>query len=366
VLIAIWGTGGILSLLAAGPSPLTIDATVNLRVLAFTAAVVLLTGVGFGLVPAFRSTRLDLTSALKEGTVTHRRVRRPVIGQPLVVTQVALCVVILAAAALLSRSLANLRGFDAGFDRLSLLLANVDSSNVAPARPGLQLYADVLGRLRELPGVESAALSTRTPIDFSSQVRRIDVGGVLPSPGQGVSLNVVTPEYFQTFGIRLIRGRGLTDGDRQGAPRVAVVSESMATFYYRGRDPIGETFLLGGDKERTTIVGVVEDVRHEFLRTETPPKMVYSPLSQSAVALDGSAGVPNTLTVALKTLQNPAALTDDVRREIRASSRDLLLSYVRTMEEQIDAALVPEHLLAALSGAFAVVALALACVGCMA
>jgi predicted permease len=362
VLIATFGTGRILSLLAGGPSPLTIDATVNVRVLAFTAAVVLLTGIGFGLVPAFRSTRLDLTSALKEGTVTLRKARRPVIGQPLVVAQIALCVVILAAAALLSRSLANLRGFDAGFDRRNMLLANIDSSNTAVARQGLQPYLDLLGRLRRLPGVQSAALSTRTPIDFSSQVRRIDVRGVAPTPGQGVSSNVVTPEYFQTFGIRLVRGRGLAEGDRQGAPRVAVVSASMANFYFRGGDPIGETFLLGGDKERTTIVGVVEDVRHEFLRTEMPPKMVYTSLSQSAAALDGSVGVPTTLTVALR-VQSPAALIDDVRREVRASSRDLLVPYVRTMEEQIDATLVPEHLLAALSGAFGAVALALACVG---
>jgi predicted permease len=267
VMVAIWGTGAILSLFSIGPSPLLIDTTINVRVLAFTAAVVLLTGTGFGLLPATRSTRLDLASAVKDGHGTLGGARRPTLGKALVVGQVALCVLIVAAAGLLSRSLANLQGFDAGFDRQNILLADVDSAAItlsSAARMGL--YSDLLERLHVLPGVLSVSLSTRSPIDFSSQVRRIDVPGVPVVRGQGVSTNMVTAEYFRTFGINLLQGRGFTAQDRQGTSRVALVSESMAQFYYGDSNPVGRTFQLGGDEGNTTIVGVVEDVRHERLR----------------------------------------------------------------------------------------------------
>jgi putative ABC transport system permease protein len=364
IMVAIWGTDAILSLFAVGPSPLLIDTSLNVRVLAFTAAVVVLTGIGFGVVPAFRSTRLDLAPALKDGAVTLDGTRGPTLGRALVVAQIALCVLIVTAAGLLARSLGNLQSFNAGFDRENILLADVDAAATTLSPGGrVGLYSDLLERLRALPGVRSASLSTRSPIDFSSQVRRIDVPGVPVVPGQGVSTNMVTPEYFETFGIHLIQGRGFAAQDRQNTPRVALVSESMARFYFGSSDPIGRTFQLGGGQQKTTIVGVVEDVRHERLRLDVPPKMIYTLLAQRTAALDGTAGVPNQLTVTLRTNMDPGALASTLRNEVRAVSKDVMVPYLRTMNEQIDAALVPEQLLAMLSTGFAVVALLLACIG---
>jgi predicted permease len=173
----------------------------------------------------------------------------------------------------------------------------------------------------------------------------------------------VTPGYFRTFGIDRIRGRDFTSADRGGALPVAVVSRSMADLYFGETDPIGRTFQLGGEKQQRTIVGIVEDVRHEQLRVQVAPRMVYTPLEQPSSALDGVTDVPTQLTVAVRAAGDPGAMAATLRAEVRATSKDALVPYVRTMERQIAATLIPEHLLATLSAGFAAVALLLACVG---
>jgi hypothetical protein len=144
---------------------------------------------------------------------------------------------------------------------------------------------------------------------------------------------------------------------------VAVVSEALARTYFADADPIGRAFTFGGEKVGITIVGVVEDARHEALRTEAPPRMVYTPLAQPASGLDGVIRVPQQVTVAMRTRREPTLLFPTIQQEIRALNKDAMVTYVRTMEHQIDATIIPERLLAMLSAAFAVVALALASVG---
>jgi predicted permease len=228
----------------------------------------------------------------------------------------------------------------------------------------IALYASVLERLRSSPGVLSVSLSTRTPIDLSSRLNRIEVPGFQARGVHGVSPNVVAPAYFTVFGIRLLRGREFTMADHATAPKVAVVSQSMARFYFGDSDPIGRTILLGG-KNAITIVGVVEDIRHERLTAEDLPKMVYTPLAQTAsfVNFDGSNAVPERVTLALRTDAAPQALLAALRAEIRGLDRTAMVSYVRTFAQQLDAAVVRERLLATLSSAFAAFALLLACVG---
>ena len=187
----------------------------------------------------------------------------------------------------------------------------------------------------------------------------------------GVSTNVVTPEYFQTFGISVIRGRAFTDRDDAHAPKVALVSASMARFYYGESDPVGRTVILGGGRQRATltIVGVVTDVRQERLRITAPTRMVYTPLAQNTVpALDAiqrtdQPQAPPRLTVGLLTSDDPRTLAASVRDDARALSKDAVVSYVRTMDQQLDAALVRERVLATLSTAFGLLALVLAAVG---
>ena len=232
----------------------------------------------------------------------------------------------------------------------------------------MALYASLLERLRGKPGVATVSLSTRTPIDSSSRLQRIVVPGFVPGPdmqGLGVSTNAVAPEYFQTFGIRLLRGRGFTNDDGADRPQVAVVSASMARTYFKDSDPVGRTVVQGGPKNEVTIVGVVEDVRHERLTVEEPSRMFYTPLAQapSIVTLEGNSMVPESVTVAIRTGVDPGALTTAVRDEVRGLDRNAMVSYVRTFEEQLDAAVVRERLLATLSAAFGAFALLLACVG---
>lgn len=363
VLVSIWGTNAILSVFAIGPSPVLLDASVNGRVLAVTVAVVFLTAIGFGMFPAFRSTRLNLAPALAnnstvQGTPRHR------LEKALVVSQVALSLVLVAAAGLLSTSLYNLQRFDAGFTRDDLLLANIDLGVARlSGSQRLRVFSDVLDRLQHLPGVQSATLSLRTPIDFSSQFRRIEVPGVDPARVSGVSPNSVTLGYFQTFGLELIRGRNFTDADRVDTPRVAVISATMARQFYGDDDPIGRTFVLAPSKSPTTIIGVVGDARHEQLRSETLPKMVYQPLSQPTGSLDGTIDVPTRLAVSLRTSADATALVPLIRSEVSTIDKDAMVLYVRTMAQQVDAALIPERLLTTLSTSFAAVALLLSCVG---
>jgi macrolide transport system ATP-binding/permease protein len=364
MLVAVWGTGAILSVFATGRSPAVIDATLNARVLGVTTAVVFLTTLGVGLLPALRATRVDFATALKDGAPRISGARRPALGTLLVIAQIALCLVLVTAAGLLSRSLTKLHGLDAGFSRDRVLLADVDISGARlPGEARLQLFSSVLERMRSLPGVESASFAMRTPIDWSTELKRIEVPGFAVIPENGVSTNTVTPDYFRTFGLPLRRGRAFTDADRAGTPPVGVISQAMAHHFFGGADPLGKTFVLGDNRHATTIVGVVDDLRQEQLRSSVPTRMLYLPLSQVNAGLDGSLNAPNRLTMAIRTAGDRADAAGLVRGEVRSLNRGAFVLYVRTMAQQIDAAIIPERLLTTLSTSFAGVALVLACVG---
>lgn len=364
LVVAVWTSRTILSLFDAGPTPFLLDLTMNARVLAFTLGVSTLAGVAFTLLPAMRATRVDAVPALKAAGAPAPRRTRLTGGRLLVASQVALCVLLLVSAGLLGRSVRNLRTFDAGFDRERVVLADVDTvgTEFSPERR-TTLYTTLLDRLRGTPGARSVSLSTRTPIDTSSRLNRIEVPGFEAQGVHGVSPNVVAPEFFPTFGIRVIRGRGFTPDDRPSSPPVAVVGEAMARFYFGDSDPIGRTVVLG--KSALTIVGVVEDVRHERLTVAEPPRMVYMALAQTPalVTFEGESAVPGRVTIAMRTGADPIALAGVVRDHVRAIDRSAMVSYVRTFDQQLDAAVVRERLLATLSAAFGAFALALACVG---
>lgn len=282
----------------------------------------------------------------------------------LVASQIALCVVMVTAAGLLSGSLRNPHRFDAGFDRHRVMLADIDLVEARlSAEDRLRVFSDLVDRLRRAPAVEAAALSVRTPIDLSAQLRRIEVPGFEPSPRNGVSPNSVTPGYFATFGLEVTRGRGFTEADRCGTLPVAIISEAMARHFFSGTDPIGRTFVLAPSRQKTTIVGVVEDARHERLRSEAPARMVYLPLYQLTAGPDDRINMPTNLTVSLRAGRDAAGTAAVIRSETRALSKESLILYPRTMEQQIDATLVPGRLLTTLSSWFAGIALLLACVG---
>jgi predicted permease len=359
LVFAQWGTAAIMSLFNAAETPLLLDVSPSPRVLAFTAGIAIVTGIAFGLVPAFASTRVDLTPALKDAAIS-RRARRWSSSHALVAGQIALSIVVLAVAALLGRTLYNLKSIDAGFTPGNLLLVTLDTYGTPiPEAARLSTFREVLDRVKALPGVEKASLSRSTPIHTSGNARAL----VMP-PGASERIednaaftNPVSPEYFDTMGIRLLRGRVFTSlDDAASARHVAVINETMAKFWAGDRDPIGVTLAFKGNpKDQITIVGVVEDTYQMNLR-EAPPRTVYTTVAKSEQP-------PSGLTLELRTAGNPGAIVAAVREAVRGVNRSIVIRYVRTIDQQIDASLVRERVLATLSAGFAVLALTLCAIG---
>jgi predicted permease len=366
LLVALGGSRFIATLLATGRSPVLLDVELNAPVLLFALVLSLATGIAFGLVPALRATRVDLTPTLKEGgTTTGPSRRRMTLAKSLVVAQVALCALVISTAGLLTRTLINLKRFDTGFARNGMLLFNVEP----PMRDGqerLAFYNEMQRRLRALPGVAAVAYSARSPLDFSENTRPVVVPDAAATLREGVSETIVSPEFFDLFGRRLLRGRGLTANDLATSEAVAVINRTMAETLARrhlgGLDPLGRTILLGADKHRLAIVGVVEDARESRLREEPPPA-VYTAVAQSPVDADGGGGIPRRVTVTMRTAGDPLGQSASVRREVHALNRDAVLTYVRTMDQQVDASIGRERVLARVSGAFSLLAVLLAAVG---
>ena len=358
--IAIWGTSAIMTFFTTLEAPVVIDVAPSARVLGFTAAIALFTGLLFGVLPALRSTRIDLTPALKDGGLSTARLHRFVSGQMLVVSQLALGVVVIAVAALLARSLYHLKTLDAGFDGDRVLVVTLDSyGTTLDDERRAALYGDLLGRLRSLPGARQVAASRSVPIHTSGNARLLDLpGSAETSMDRAAFTNIITPGYFETFGIRLLSGRDLSEHDTSTSPRVAVISASMARLYFQDRDPLGQTFGYESEKkdktQRLTVVGVVEDTHQMNLR-EKAPAIVYTPVAQEKPQF--------LMHFAIRTAQDPAALSSAAVGAARAASKDVVIRYVRTMEQQVNASLMRERLLATLSGSFAVLALTLAAVG---
>jgi predicted permease len=363
VAVAAFTTKLITSAFAVGESPIIVDAGLSWRVLAFTAALSLVTTLFVGLAPALRSSRVDVTPALKE-SARARHVGAWSPGRALVVAQFALSVVVVGVAALLGRSIFNLRSLDAGFTRDRTILFNVDASDssMTPARRSA-FFGALETRLRALPGVAAVAYTQRSPLDHSVQTRPVEVPG-LPKPDgpRGASATVVTPDFFRIFGIGVVRGRLLSAGDREGMEPVAVVDEEFVRAFFRSTDPIGRRIVLGADREPYTIVGIVRSVRFEDLREE-PSRAIYTALAQSKLGSRELVGDVRRITVAVQTQSEPGTLAPAVRGEVAALSRGVIVSYVRTMEQQFDSALLRERLMARLSAGYAALALLLSLVG---
>jgi predicted permease len=211
--------------------------------------------------------------------------------------------------------------------------------------------------------VRSVSLSSHSPLDGYSLVVLVEISGFTPRTVQDkvMQLNQVSPGYFQTFGIALKQGRGFTEADSENAPRVALLNEAAARFYFGDRSPLGAQAQFGHDPRREQppppyeIIGVVQDTRTQNLR-EPDAQTIYLPVAQARGQLRG-------LTLAVRAEGGQRELTRDVSNELRAASSDLLLTNVATLGEQVDRSLLQERLIATLSLFFGLLALLLACIG---
>ena len=367
LLLAYWGSHSLLLLLSGTPGgggPITLDVHPDAAVLAFTAAVSLLTGILFGLAPAFRATRVEVTPVLKDSagrTATGGPGARRELGKLVVIAQIALSLPLVVGAGLFVRTLENLENQDLGFNRQNLLLFGID-----PARSGYQgtremnLYGQLLERVQALPGVQSATLSRLALISGWQSEGIISVEGYQPTTNDEkyAQWNDVGPRFLETMGIRLLLGRGIEARDTATSPKAAVVNEAMVRRYWNGMNPLGRRFKIEGDagpKDAFEVVGVVQNAKYAELRDEPQPAF-YVPYTQMPLRLGG-------VHFALRTAGDPMALIPSVFRAVHEIDPGLPLADVKSQTEQIEESVSQERVFAVLSSCFGLLALGLACVG---
>ena len=335
--------------------PLQLDLHIDARVLLFTVAAAVLTGVGFGLAPAARGSRTRVSAQLKGNTtsaaVTRGRGRILGLGSVLVILQVALSVIVLTGAGLLLRTLSNLRSIHAGFDTRNLILFEINPQLAGyKDRQITDLYATLQRKIAALPGVTAVSYSSEALLDGGSSNRGMRVEGHDARSTVDVQILSIGPEYFSTMKIPLLDGRALNQADMETAGH-AVVNRIFVQKYLDGRNPLG--LHLGGthpDDPQWEIVGVVGDTKYPTLRREDEP-IVYMPL-----ASDGA-------TFATRTALAPVSLMPAVRNVVNSVDDNLPVMRLRTQSDSIDRLLFNERLLARLLGLFAAVGLLLACIG---
>jgi predicted permease len=355
LLLARWLVAGLMALIPRLPVQLMFDPQLDWRVLTFTLVVSLVTGILAGVVPALQSTRPDLVPALKSdtgGTATKQRQR---LRSGLLVTQIAFSMLLLIVAGLFARALAHVRDIDPGFDprgvhiaSIDLGLANYDSAT------GRRVAATILERSRAIPGVQSTALSAMLPLDGGGMgLGGIQVAGRQPPSdrdGWRMDWNVVTPGYFATLGIPLVRGRDFDESDRAGTGEVAILNEAFASALFAGGDAVGRT--VRNDSRTMTIIGVARDAKYRSLG-EPRRNFIYVTLGQRYM------GRTNLLVKA----SGATAVAGPIRRIVADVDPALPILRQQTMVEQTATSLFPQRVALYVSGGLGVVALLLALLG---
>jgi putative ABC transport system permease protein len=358
VLFGWWGSNLLVAFISSGPVPVKLDVSPDLRALGFTAAVSMLAGVAVTLAPALQSARIDLTPALKESVATVGFGRRWQSGRALIALQVALPLVLVIGATMFAFSLRNIVSLGAGFQTENLLLVGFDPSGAGYDRNRLKaFYSEALDRVRSLPGVRAASLSTNMPLSGDDSTRPLSVPGYVPiSPDdQRVHVNWVSTAFFETMRIPLLKGREFITSDDDGAAKAAVINETLARFYFGDNDPVGKVVWIGREPNGPPIqiVGVARDSKQKNLR-QAPPRMIYLPFLQDRQPY---------MTLEARTAMNPATLIPVVRQALLEVNRDIPIREIKSGQAQLEGGLVAERLIATLSNFFGALALLLAAIG---
>ena len=333
------------------------DFSVDWRVLVFTFAVSLLTGLMFGLVPALQTTRPDLVSSLKDDAFgsSNQRFRRLGLRDALVISQLALSLVLLISAGLFVRSLRHALNFDPGFGAQNLVTATVGTSGARLNRQqGQAFYQQMIERVTNVPGVSSATFSAIVPLSGGGQRRGAQIEGYQPQPSEDMELNtnVVGVDYFRTMDIPIMRGRAFGPEDRQGGPGVAIVNDEFARRFFNG-DALGKRVKVDSEGQYLEIIGVARTAKYRDLREE-PLSFIYLPLSQE---------YQPDMTLIVRTAGDPAALLGTLRNEMSGVNKAVPVSSVRMMSETIAGQLAVDRMIAVLLSVFGGAALLLAAIG---
>jgi predicted permease len=332
-----------------------LDPSFDWTVLGFTAAISIITILLSGLIPALRATKVEIHSLLKTGGSGGGRPRAQFrAGKLFIVSQIALSILLLAAAGLFGRTLLNLKSVRLGFESSNLLLIGADPPLARyEGERRLAFYERVLERMRAIPGIESVTASSEALV-----AHNVSIGGFTPTgslareDGQDRAwTNTVDKNFFRTLKIPVLSGRDFNFHDTATSGNVAIVNRTLARKYFGDRDPIGQTF----DKGNITIVGVCADAVYDQLRGPVPPTF-YVPLSQS------KGDVPH-LTFELRASGEPRRFIPDARAAIAATDKDVPPFGIRTQDQQVSASVAQERVFATLTATFSLLALLLAAIG---
>ena len=357
LLLAQWGVSLLVARVAA-TAPL--DVKPDWAVLAFSMGISLLSGILFGIAPAIRATRTDLTSALKEKSTRGRRGRFN-LGSVLVVSQVAVSLILLVGAGLFARSLIKLQEVDLGFNRDNVLLAVIDSRLAGYKQAELTpLYRQLYDRLSALPNIRSVTMSSNSPMSGSHTSSSLLVRGYQPRPDEDMVVEdmFVGPKYAETLGLPLVLGREIGLQDTIASTKVAVVNQAFAETYFHNQNPIGRriTFDEDSDKNDIEIVGVVGDAKYDNAK-EKADRVVYRPILQ----VQDQQTYNNVLQ--LRTAGDPIGMAGEVRAAIAQVDVKLPIRSLTSLRAQTDDSLKQEKLLAQLVSFFGGLGLVLSCVG---
>ena len=353
LLLAKWLVSGLLALVPRLPVQLAVDARLDWRVFLFALGAALLAGLVAGLVPAWQASRPDLVRALKsEGGATGRRQR---LRSALLVTQITFSMLLLIVAGLFARTLVHARDIATGFDHRDVALAALDLQLASyDSVRGPQFTQRLLESAARLPGARSVALSAAVPLDGNGLgLGGIEVAGVETPKGRDgwdMDWSVVTPGYFATLGIPIVRGRDFDDGDTPGRAEAAIINETFARALFPGQDPIGRTMRNGS--RTLTVVGVARDAKYRTLG-EDPRNFIYVPLAQRWF---------ERLTLMVKT-EPGAEPTAAIRKLVADLDPALPILRQGSLEEQIGTSLFPQRLALWVAGTLGTVALLLALLG---
>ncbi|MGH9660616.1 MAG: FtsX-like permease family protein, partial [Bryobacteraceae bacterium] len=355
---------GLRALVAIAPPELYADRILRIDawVLGFTAAVAVLAGLLFGILPAWQISRVAGYETLKEGsrsgTATMARQRARAF---LVVAEIALALVLLVGAGLFLRSFANVTGVNPGFDARGLMTAEVrlprDAQDANPGPRWIQQHQMVLERLKSLPGVTGAAIGLSLPFSGSDGSSSFGIQGREQrrgDPGPHSRIRYVSPEYFDTLRVPVIRGRAFTDQDRMGAEPVALLDDNLARQYWPQEDPVGKYLLAGRNNPPVRIVGVVGNVKQTDLAVDTNKGIRYYPVYQR--------GLPFGAYI-VRTTGDTLAAGPAMRQAIREVTPTQPVFNVESMEARIRLTLAPRRFVIGMLALFASTALFMASLG---
>ncbi len=357
-MLALWGMGAIRALMPQGILHLT-AAQLDLRVLGFTLVISLAAGALSGLGALLQASRLNLNDMLREGGRgaggAHQRARSVV-----VVAEIALAIVLLIGAGLMIRSLWKLQLVTPGFDPQNALTAQISLPSARYREPQqiAIFFQQLIEKVRALPGVNAAGAISILPLSGGASRTSIAIEGrpemtdILPQARPRIHPRVVTPDYFQAMGIRLIGGRLLTTQDGSAAPLVALINQTAAQRYWPGQNPLGHRVQIGGGGQWREVVGIVGDVRHQGLDKDVNPEVYFSwaqsPQRNGTLVVQGI---------------NVSSLAPAIRSQAQELDKQLPLSNIRTLEDIVERSIAAPRSYTLLLALFAGIALTLAAVG---